>query len=158
MNWAVANRCPVILATFSSSSPPLPIYTALGQAALNNGCLIIAPAGSSASPTGAPANSPTVMAVASLEKNLSPSLFTSFGKIDIAAPGRDIFSSWPRPILYRTLSGTASAAAHAAGCAALWAQTSPTLRGVALRNKLLASARPLPFPPARVGAGLVQAP
>lgn len=158
MNWAIANRCPVILATFASSSSPQPIYTALGQAALNNGCLIIAPAGSSASQTGAPANSPTIMAVASLEKNLSPSSFSSFGKIDIAAPGRDIFSSAPRPVLYRTLSGVASASAHVAGCAALWAQTSPNLRGMALWNRLRASARPLPFPPTRVGAGLVQAP
>jgi subtilisin family serine protease len=47
---------------------------------------------------------------------------------------------------------------HVAGCGALWAETSPALRGVALRNRLLATARPLPFPVTQVGRGLVQAP
>jgi hypothetical protein len=47
---------------------------------------------------------------------------------------------------------------HVTGCAALWAQTSPALRGAALRAKLLSSAKHLPFPPSDVGAGLVQAP
>jgi subtilisin family serine protease len=55
-------------------------------------------------------------------------------------------------------SGTSMATPHVAGCAALWAQTSPNLRGIALWNRLLATARPLPFPPSRVGRGLVQAP
>ena len=70
----------------------------------------------------------------------------------------DVFSSWPRPLLHRTLSGTSSSAAHVAGCAALWAQTGPSLRGAALRAKLFATARHLPFPATAVGAGLVQAP
>ena len=47
---------------------------------------------------------------------------------------------------------------HVAGCAALWAQTAASLRGQALWNKLLASARALPHPAAKVGRGLVQAP
>ena len=47
---------------------------------------------------------------------------------------------------------------HVAGCAALWAQTSVNLRGQALWNMLLARARPLPYPPSKVGRGLVQAP
>ena len=158
MNWAIANRCPVILATSGAAGPVNAAYTAAGQAALNNGCLIISGAGSNAGPAGVPSNSPTIMSVASLDQNLAPSSFSSFGKIDIAAPGRDIFSSWSRSVLYRTISGTVSAAAHVTGCAALWAQTSPALRGALLRKRLIATARPLPFPPARVGAGLVQAP
>ena len=47
---------------------------------------------------------------------------------------------------------------HVAGCAALWAETSHSLRGMNLWNRLLATARPLPFPASRVGRGLVQAP
>ena len=47
---------------------------------------------------------------------------------------------------------------HVAGCAALWAETSDTLRGRDLWQKLLETAKPLPYPPSRVGAGLVQAP
>ena len=158
MNWAIANRCQVISMSLGSQSPVQPSYTAAGQAALNNGCLIIAAAGNAASNTGSPANSPTIMSVASLDLNLAPSSFSNFGKIEIAAPGRDVFSSWPRPTRYKTISGTSMATPHVAGCAALWAETSASLRGINLWRKLQATARRLPFPAARVGAGLVQAP
>jgi subtilisin len=160
MNWAIANRCPVISMSLGSSSPVHPAYTAAGQAALNNGCLIVAAAGNNgpAIPTGSPANSPTIMAVASLDPNLTPSSFSQAGKIEISGPGRDVFSSWPRPTKYKTISGTSMATPHVAGCAALWAETSPNLRGVLLWRKLQQTAKRLPFPASRVGAGLVQAP
>ena len=158
LNWAIGHRCPVILITVGAQTPVQAAYTAAGAAALSKGCLIIAAAGHSAGgPTGAPANSPTIMAVASLEPTLIPSPFNSVGKIEIAAPGRDVFSSWPRPVKYKTISGTSMAAAHVAGCAALWAETSPALRGAALWRKLQMAAKPLPFPAAKVGKGLVQA-
>ena len=95
MNWAIANRCAVISMSLGGQIPVQPAYTAAGQSALNNGCLIIAAAGNAASTTGAPANSPTIMSVASLDQNLSPSSFSNFGKVEIAAPGRDVFSSVP---------------------------------------------------------------
>jgi subtilisin len=158
MNWAVANRCAVISMSLEGPGGPYPPYTTAGQSALNNGCLMIAASGNEASPTGAPANSPTIMSVASLDQNLSPSTFSNFGKIDIAGPGRDVFSSVPRPTRYGIKSGTSMATPHVAGCAALWAESSPSLRGLTLWRKLQATARRLPFPAARVGAGLVQAP
>ena len=158
MNWAIANRCQVISMSLGGQSPVQAAYTAAGQAALNNGLLIIAAAGNSGSTTGAPANSPTIMSVASLDVGLTPSSFSNFGKIEIAGPGRDVFSSVPRPTRYGTKSGTSMATPHVAGCAALWAETSTTLRGMNLWRKLQATARRLPFPAARVGAGLVQAP
>ncbi len=159
MNWAIANRCQVISMSLGSSSPVQAAYTAAGQAALNNGCLIIAAAGNVAgAPTGAPANSPTIMAVAALNQNLTPANFSSQGKIEIAGPGVGVFSSWLMPQRYNTISGTSMATPHVAGCAALWAETSPNLRGMNLWRKLIATARPLPFPRNRVGSGLVQAP
>ena len=105
-----------------------------------------------------PANSPTIMSVASLDPNLRPSSFSNFGKVEIAAPGRDVFSSVPRPARYGTKSGTSMATPHVAGCAALWAESSAALRGMALWKKLQATAKTLPLSAARVGAGLVQAP
>jgi subtilisin family serine protease len=158
MNWAIANRCQVISMSLGSQAGVQPAYTNAGQAALNNDCLIIAAAGNAGAATGAPANSPTIMSVASLDSDLNPSSFSNFGKVEIAAPGRDVFSSWPRPTRYRTISGTSMATPHVAGCAALWAETSASLRGMNLWRRLQATARRLPLPATRVGAGLVQAP
>ena len=158
MNWAIANQCAVISMSLGSQSPVQAAYTAAGRAALNKGCLIVAAAGNAAAATGAPANSPTIFSVASLDPTLVPSSFSNFGKVEIAAPGRDVFSSVPRPTRYGTKSGTSMATPHVAGVAALWAQTAATMRGIVLWNRLLASARPLPFVPTRVGRGLVQAP
>lgn len=157
MNWAIANRCEVISMSLGGAGPVQAAYTAAGQAALQRGLLVIAAAGNgSGAPTGYPANSPTIMSVASLDSNLRPSSFSNRGKIDIAAPGRDVFSAAPMPRRYATMSGTSMATPHVAGCAALWAQSSPALRGMALWNRLRATARPLPFPATQVGAGLVQ--
>jgi subtilisin len=158
MNWAIANRCTVISMSLGSQAGPQFFYTAAGAAALANGLLIIAAAGNAASSTGAPANSPTIMSVASLDPNLRPSSFSNFGKVEIAAPGRDIFSSVPRPTRYGIKSGTSMATPHVAGCAALWAETAPNLRALGLWQKLQAKAIPLPFSATRVGAGIVQAP
>jgi len=158
LNWAIANRCEVISMSLGSQSPVQAAYTHAGAAALRNGCLVIAAAGNAAMQTGAPANSPTVMSVASLDPNLSPSNFSNHGKIDIAAPGRDVFSSWPRPTRHKSISGTSMAAPHVAGCAALWAQSDASLRGRKLWEQLVASAKLLPLPDTQVGIGLVQAP
>jgi len=164
MNWAIANRCPVISLSLGAQIPVQPSYTAAGAAALANGCLIIAAAGNASNRPGniqpalAPANSPTVMSVAALDSALRVAIFSCGGKVDIAGPGVNTFSSWPRPALHNTISGTSMATPHVAGCAALWAQTSAALRGAALRTRLIATARHLPLPPSDVGAGLVQAP
>jgi len=164
MNWAIANKCAVISMSLGAQIPVQPSYTAAGAAALAAGCLIIAAAGNASSrprvinPAGAPANSPTVMSVAALDSSLRVAVFSNGGKIDIAGPGVNVFSSWPRPTLHNTISGTSMATPHVSGCAALWAQSNHGLRGSALRAKLVATARHLPAPPSDVGAGLVQAP
>jgi subtilisin family serine protease len=164
MNWAIANRCEVISMSLGAPIPPQPSYTAAGAAALGAGCLIVAAAGNSSSrpgtikPAGAPANSPTIVSVAALDSSLRVASFSDGGKVDIAGPGVNVFSSWPRPQLHNTISGTSMATPHVAGCAALWAHSNASLRGGALRAKLISTARHLPFPGTDVGAGLVQAP
>jgi len=98
------------------------------------------------------------MSVAALDNALKVAIFSDGGKVDIAGPGVSVFSSWPRLTLHNTISGTSMAIPHVAGCAALWAQSNAALRGSALRAKLVATAKHLPFPASDVGAGLVQAP
>ena len=164
MNWAIANRCEVISMSLGAQIPPQPSYTAAGAAALGAGCLIVAAAGNaSARPgtinsAGAPANSPTIVSVGALDSSLRVASFSNGGKVDIAGPGVNTFSSWPRPQSHNTISGTSMATPHVAGCAALWAQSNASLRGIALRAKLTSTAKHLPLPATDVGAGLVQAP
>jgi subtilisin len=164
MNWAIANKCAVISMSLGAQIPAQASYTQAGSAALAAGCLIIAAAGNASSrpaliaPAGAPANSPTIVSVAALDSALRVASFSCGGKIDIAGPGVNVFSSWPRPQLHNTISGTSMATPHVSGCAALWAQTNASLRGTSLRAKLVSTAKHLPFPATDVGAGLVQAP
>jgi len=164
INWGVANRCEVILVSPSGGTSVQPSYTAAGAAALAKGCLIVAGAGFSShrpqliAPAAAPANSPTIVSVGAVDRALNIAAFSPGGKIDIAGPGVNVFSALPSPALHGSLSGSSMAAAHVAGCAALWAQVSPALRGSALRAKLFATAKHLPFSASDVGAGLVQAP
>lgn len=158
MEWAIANRCEVISMSLGGQRPPVAAYTAAGQRALNAGLLMIAAAGNAASSTGAPANSPTIMSVSALNPNLTLWAGSNRGKVEIAGPGVDVFSSVPRPTRYGIKTGTSMATPHVAGCAALWAETSPSLRGMNLWRRLESSARALPLPPTHVGRGLVQAP
>ncbi len=51
MNWAIANKCPVISMSLGAPIPVQPSYTAAGAAALNNGCLMTTPSKSPFSPT-----------------------------------------------------------------------------------------------------------
>jgi subtilisin family serine protease len=178
MDWAVANRCAVVSmslgAVVSPGQGPSAIYEAAAQRALSAGTLIIAAAGNESrrpdgtrkeppTPVGRPANSPSIMAVAALDANLRVAPFSNGGinpnggEVNIAGPGVAVLSSWPRPRLINTISGTSMATPHVAGIAALFAQSSPNARGRALWQLLVQNARRLSFPPRDVGAGLVQA-
>jgi len=161
MNWAIQNRCEVISMSLGGPGGPSAAYTAAGNAALARNLLIVAASGNAnlqGQPTGQPANSPSIMSVGALDQALRPANFSSRGKVEISGPGVNVFSSYKMPQRYATLSGTSMATPHVAGCAALWAQSNPVLRGRVLWMHLMATARRLPFPANVVGAGLVQAP
>ncbi|WP_275787331.1 S8 family peptidase [Pararhizobium gei] len=175
MRWAIDNRCEVISMSLGGAvregELPSVLYERIGQQALDNGCLIIAAAGNNSNrsfgfiaPVSSPANAASIMAVGAIDPNFALGYFScgginpNGGEIDIVAPGVGIFSTAPAPQLYRTMSGTSMACPHAAGIAALWAESDPALRGMELWRALKKNTRSLAHPPRDVGAGLVLAP
>ena len=174
IEWALENGCHII--SMSLGSPTKvgdtysQIYETVAQRALRRGTLIIAAAGNesdrasdSINPVGRPANSPSIMAVAALDSQLGIANFSNRGlnpeggQVDIAAPGVEVYSSWPMPTQYRTISGTSMATPHVAGIAALHAEATG-LKGQELWNHLTQTGRRLSLPSEDVGSGIVQAP
>lgn len=174
IEWALDNGCEIISMSLGRATGPQeafdPLYEDIAAEALEAGCLIVAAAGNDSdrryryvAPVSSPANAPSIMAVAAIEADGSIAPYSNggigTGPIDVAAPGSGVFSSVPRPQLYRTLSGTSMACPHVAGIAALWAQSDPALRGQRLWDQLVAVAEPLAGQSAMdIGKGLVKAP
>jgi subtilisin family serine protease len=174
IEWAIANKCAVV--SMSLGAPTRPgqpfsqVYERVALRAQAMGTLIVAAAGNDSSrpgltsPVSHPANCPSIMAVAALDPALAVASFSNRGinpdggQVDIAAPGVNVFSSWPMPTRYRRLQGTSMATPHVAGIAALYADADRSARGAALWRALVGGARRLPLPATDVGAGLVQAP
>jgi minor extracellular serine protease Vpr len=101
------------------------------------------------------------------------SSFSSYGttaelvlKPDVAAPGGQIFSTWPHQQFagHNTIGGTSMASPHVAGSAALYLQAHPGATADTIRTALQNTARPIGFtgvPAAlestfRQGAGMIQ--
>ncbi len=167
INWAIANRCRVVSmslgAPVSPGQPFSAVFEVAARRALAAGTLIVAAAGNDGGrPVSHPANCPSIMAVGALDQNLVPAPFSSIGvnpnggAVDIAAPGVNVYSSYPMPQRYRRMNGTSMAAPHVAGIAALYIEANPAITASALWRLLQARARRLPFPVQRVGAGLAQ--
>ncbi|HET6735366.1 S8 family peptidase [Mycobacterium sp.] len=172
INWALANDCKIISMSLGADLDQLSrAYETVGQRALDRGTLIVAAAGNNAQRpgdpgfVGVPANSPSIMAIAALDPANKPARFSARsssrtgdgGRIDLAAPGVKVFSSWPMEQRYHSISGTSMATPHVSGIAAMWLEATG-MTGRELWALLVQNATPLDVPSVDVGAGLAQAP
>jgi subtilisin len=174
IDWAITNKCQVI--SMSLGAPThvgesfSPVFETVAKRALAAGTLMVAAAGNESNrptliaPVDHPANCPSILAVGALDPTLQVSFFSCAGRnpqggqVDIAAPGRNVRSSWLLPQQYNTISGTSMATPHVAGIAALWLQANPAMGGGVLGWLLLQNAQHLQLLASDVGAGLVRAP
>ncbi|MEE1619839.1 S8 family serine peptidase [Zafaria sp. Z1313] len=171
IDWAVHNGCAVISMSLGADVAQVhPPYVAAGKRSLAKGSLIIAAAGNNANRrggdpgfVGVPANSPFIMSVGALDSSLGVANFSARtlqgrgGQVDIAGPGVNVYSSWPMPKRYNTISGTSMATPHVSGVAALLAEATG-LRGRELWAELVQEAQRLEAASVDVGSGLTLAP
>jgi subtilisin family serine protease len=112
--------------------------------------LFIAAAGNSASNNDAVASYPSnypndnVIAVASINSTGKLSTFSNYGaaKVDLGAPGENIYSTLPGKkgaFTYGSYSGTSMATPHVTGAAALYASTHPGLTAAQIKAAILNS-------------------
>lgn len=177
IQWAIQNGCRVI--SMSLGSPVWPgqgisaAYERAGQYARSRGAIIVAAAGNESNramgviqPVGSPANCPSILAVGAIDVQQQIANFSCRGinpgqEVDVAAPGVSIYSSWPSPVRYKTISGTSMATPHVAGILALFAELYPGATADELVAYMTSAAKPMTLTPTMtaqdVGNGLAQA-
>lgn len=120
ISWCQRIRAGIILLALSEDAPTRALEKALKDAR-NQGAVIVASAGNEGPCercVSSPARSPHVMAIASLDLDLSPSAFGASGpEVQLALPGSGVLSTYPGNS-WRYASGTSQAAAFAAGAIA----------------------------------------
>jgi subtilisin family serine protease len=109
-----------------------------------HGSLFVAAAGNSAKNTDTTPDYPSgfdlpnVLTVGATDQNDVRAWFSNYGKqsVDLAAPGTNIYSTWPGGI-YRFSEGTSMAAPHVTGVAALAKAAFPSASAVGLKALIL---------------------
>jgi thermitase len=135
----------VINASWGSTSKSKALEDAI-RAAGDAGILFVAAAGNNGSDNDKrphyPSNYdlPNVVSVAALDRTDSLASFSNWGvkRVHVAAPGKDILSTWLNDD-YREASGTSMAAPQVAGVAALIVAQNPKITVQQLKDRLLKS-------------------
>ncbi len=179
IDWALEKGCKVISMSLGAPTGigenPSRIFERAGEKALENGCLLIAAAGNDSRrpnfirPVSSPANAQSIMAIGALDKTPNIAKFSNAGlntgtggRIDLAAPGVDIFSSFSKNAsgnqLYRRLNGTSMATPFVAGIATLLWEAFPNASAADIWLKLEKNSKPLNHLESRdIGQGIAQA-
>lgn len=145
IRYAVDNGARILNLSLGSSDFDNEQYEALEYANQNN-VLVIAAAGNSARDIDrqphypASYNLPNIISVAATNELDELAYFSNYGvnSVDLAAPGEDIYSTYPGNS-YALWSGTSMAVPHVAGAAALLLSANPNLSVLDLRYALLSS-------------------
>lgn len=135
----------IINASWGSTLYSKPLEDAI-RAAGEEGILFVAAAGNNSTNNDNrkhyPSNYdlPNVISVAALDRNDDLASFSNFGvkTVHIAAPGKDIVSTWLNDA-YREASGTSMATPYVAGVAALILASEPDLTVAQLKERVLKS-------------------
>ncbi|MDO5979993.1 S8 family peptidase [Flavivirga spongiicola] len=174
INWAVNNGCKVVSMSLGSNVFPGQgydqAYERIAKHALSKGSILVAAAGNDSrrsrnifNPVNSPANCPSILSVAAIDMNFNVADFSNRSinpnqQIDIASAGVMVYSSWPVPMRYRTISGTSMATPHVAGILALLWEKTPNATPYQIINELRILAKRLPLLNIDVGSGLSIAP
>jgi thermitase len=148
ITWATQNGAKVINMSLGSSAKSATLESAVNYA-WKNGVVVVAAAGNSANPSKTyPGAYTNVIAVAATDNKDKKASFSSYGSwVDVAAPGVNIFSTFPthtftlgtqngRSQNYDFGSGTSMATPMVAGTVALIWSTSYGTTNTAVRSRL----------------------
>jgi thermitase len=149
----------IISASWGSTQRSKALGDAIKRAG-DEGILFVAAAGNSSEDSDkrphypAGYNLPNVVSVAALDRNDQLAGFSNYGakSVHIAAPGKDILSTWLNGE-FREASGTSMATPTVAGVAALILSTNPRMPLKELRERLLNSADKLEALKGKVSTG-----
>lgn len=118
IDWAIAWEMQVINLSLGTTTDVQSLHDAVIRAH-NAGVVVVAAAGNSGGSVSYPAAYPEAIAVAATDFSNSAPYWSSRGpEVDLAAPGKDIYSTY-KGIKYATLSGTSMAAPHVAAAVAV---------------------------------------
>jgi uncharacterized repeat protein (TIGR01451 family) len=138
--YAVDNGARIVNVSLGGSTPSETLQAAADYA-WAHGALVIASAGNDSGAVLYPAACDGTLAVVTTTPGDTRASFSNHGpQVDVAAPGVDIYSTWPWRERYWTLSGTSMAAPHVSGLAALVWSLAPTWAPDQVRAAILKTA------------------
>lgn len=158
IQWAVTKGMKVTNMSLGLGSNVQSLHDAI-IVAYNAGLVQVAAAGNNGpgqDTTLYPANYVEVISVAATDNNDQVPAWSSRGKVDIAAPGVSIYSTY-KGNKYATASGTSMAAPHVTGVVALRKQLKPLETPNQIKSTIQTNTDPLPYDANTVGAGRVNA-
>lgn len=157
--WATNNGAKVVNMSLGGSAGSQALEDAVNYA-WDHGVVVVAAAGNSATTSPSyPAYYNHVIAVAATDSTNTRASFSNFGSwVDVAAPGVNILSTYPRvgrTDRYAWMSGTSMASPYVSGLAALVWSTDFGTSNQAVRDRIESTTDPLPD--VSVGTGEINA-